>query len=77
MNQQIEAINLMLHNLSRGDESLQHRASFHGCSRELRALQQELRAFLLQRRQGADGPATLSAGTGGSPAGTRTPAPPR
>ena len=73
MNQQIEAIHLMLHNLSRGDEGLQHRASFHGCSRELLALQQELRAFLLQRLQGAAG---LSAGTGGSPADTRTPAPP-
>jgi hypothetical protein len=58
MNHQIEAINLMLHDLGLLDEALLHRASFHGCSRELQALRQELRGFLLQRRHGAgaDGP---------------------
>jgi hypothetical protein len=55
MNQQIEAINLMLQDLGLVDEGLQHRASFHGCSRELLALRQELRDFLLQRRHGAGG----------------------
>jgi hypothetical protein len=55
MNLQIEAINLMLQHLGLVDEGLQHRASFHGFSRELLALRQELRDFLLQRRHGAGG----------------------
>lgn len=58
MNGQIEAINLMLQDLGLADEGLQHRASFHGCSRELLALRQELRDFLLQRRHGASGAGT-------------------
>jgi hypothetical protein len=61
MNQQIEAINLMLQDLGLVDEGLQHRASFHGCSRELLALRQELRDFLLQRRHGAGGAGPMTA----------------
>jgi hypothetical protein len=53
ISQQIDAINLMLHDLGLMDEALQHRASFHGCSRELLALRQELRDFLMKRRPGA------------------------
>ena len=68
-----EAINLMLQDLGLTDEVLSHRASFHGCSRELQALRQELREFLMAfRRSGA-----LSAGSAEWPADTRTPAQPR
>lgn len=68
-----EAIDLMLDDLGFTDEGLSHRASFHGCSRELQALRQELREFLMAcRRSGA-----LSAGIAEWPADTRTPAQPR
>lgn len=47
-----EAIDLMLDDLGFTDEGLSHRASFHGCSRELQALRQELREFLVACRIG-------------------------
>jgi hypothetical protein len=50
MNGQIEAINLLLHDLGVIDETLLHRASFHGCSRELQDLRLELRNHLLDLR---------------------------
>ena len=57
MNLQIEAINLLLQDLGSIDESLQHRASFHGCSRELQDLRLELRDYLLARRNRVNPPA--------------------
>jgi hypothetical protein len=53
MNLQIEAINLLLQDLGMIDEALLHRASFHGCSRELQDLRLELRDYLLVRRSRA------------------------
>lgn len=53
MNGQIEAINLLLQDLGMIDETLLHRASFHGCSRELQDLRLELRDYLLARRSRA------------------------
>jgi hypothetical protein len=50
MNLQIEAINLLLQDLGMIDEALLHRASFHGCCRELQDLRLELRDYLLVRR---------------------------
>jgi|688.fasta_scaffold00809_6 hypothetical protein len=54
MNLQIEAINLLLKDLGMIDEALLHRASFHGCSRELQDLRLELRNYLLARRSRVD-----------------------
>ncbi|MFM7264513.1 MAG: hypothetical protein ACKOZW_02765 [Cyanobium sp.] len=52
MTLRIEAIDLMLDDLGLTDEGLSHRAAFHGCSRELLALRQELREFLVTCRIG-------------------------
>jgi hypothetical protein len=57
MNLQIEAINLLLQDLGSIDEALLHRASFHGCSRELQDLRLELRDYLLARRSRVSPPA--------------------
>lgn len=60
MNLQIEAINLLLQDLGMVDEALLHRASFHGCTRELQDLRLELRNYLLARRSRVDRPARAS-----------------
>jgi hypothetical protein len=52
MQLQIDAINLMLQDLGMVDDGLRHRAAFHGCSRELADLRQELRDYLTQRKRG-------------------------
>jgi plasmid stability protein len=52
MQLQLDAINLMLQDLGMVDDGLRHRAAFHGCSRELADLREELRAYLTQRKRG-------------------------
>jgi len=52
MQLQLDAINLMLQDLGMVDDGLRHRAAFHGCSRELADLREELRDYLTQRKRG-------------------------
>jgi plasmid stability protein len=52
MKLQLDAINLMLQDLGMVDDGLRHRAAFHGCSRELADLREELRDYLTQRKRG-------------------------
>lgn len=51
MQLQLDAINLLLSDLGMVDDTLHHRAAFHGCTRELAELREELRAYLRQRKQ--------------------------
>lgn len=50
MTLKLDAINLMLRDLGMVDDTLQHRAAFHGCSRELADLREELRDYLKQQK---------------------------
>jgi hypothetical protein len=49
--QQIDAIELLLEDLGSVDPSLQHRASFQSCWRELALLREELVNVLISRRR--------------------------
>ena len=47
----LDAINLMLRDLGKVDDSLRHQAAFRGCTRELADLREELRDYLRQRKR--------------------------
>jgi hypothetical protein len=47
---QLDAINLLLRDLGVVDEALEHRAAFHGCSKELADLRVELVNYLRHRK---------------------------
>ena len=49
--QQIDAIELLLEDLGSVDPTLQHRASFQSCWRELSQLRDELVSLLVSRRR--------------------------
>ncbi len=63
---QIDAIELLLHDLGSVDPHLQHRAAFQCCWRELSQLRSELVTLLLSRRrlarEASDTPAIRSGG---------------
>ncbi len=46
----LDAINLMLRDLRTRHDEIRHRAAFRGCTSELLTLQQELRDYLLQKK---------------------------
>ncbi len=47
---ELDAIELMLRDLNTRHEEIRHRAAFRGCTRELISLQQELVAYLNNKR---------------------------